>query len=50
MIHLKLEDSLSELVSITSRHIKVYLMHLDDVNAAKKLVSHIPNIEVVELN
>lgn len=35
MIHLKLEDSLSELVSFTSRHIKVYLMHLDDVNAAK---------------
>lgn len=50
MIHLKLDDSLSELVSFTSRHIKVYLMHLDDVNAAKNMIAHIPNIEIVKLN
>lgn len=52
-IHLKLEDALPELVKLTKmrkRGIKVYLMHLDDVEAAEKIIADIPNIEVVTLS
>ena len=47
MIHLKLEDALDDFVSFTQRGIKVYLMHLDDVAAAEKIVADYPDIEVV---
>ena len=47
MIHLKLEDALEDFKQIASRGIKVYLMHLDNVAAAKKIVADIPNIEIV---
>lgn len=49
-IHLKLEDALPELVKLTEKGIKVYLMHLDDVEAAEKIIADIPNIEVVALS
>lgn len=49
MIHLKLEDALDDLIACTHRDIKVYLMHLDDIEAAKKIVADIPNIDVVPL-
>lgn len=47
MIHLKLSDALDTFIDLTKKGIKVYLMHLDDVNAAEKIVSDYPNIEVV---
>lgn len=50
MIHLKLEDALDEFIELTTRGIKVYLMHLDDVSAAEKRVSIYSNINVVTLN
>lgn len=50
MIHLKLEDALDDFISFTKRGIKVYLMHLDDVSAAEKIVADIPGIEVVTLD
>lgn len=50
MIHLKLEDALNDFISFTERSIKVYLMHLDDVAAAEKIVADYPDIEVVTLD
>lgn len=49
-IHLKLEDALPELVKLAEHGTKVYLMHLDDVEAAEKIIADIPNIEVVTLS
>ena len=49
MIHLKLEDSLDNFLALNRKNIKVYLMHLDDVIAAKKIVANYPDIEVVEI-
>lgn len=46
-VHLKLEDILDDLISFTQWNIKVYLMHLDNIPAAEKIVADIPNIEVV---
>lgn len=46
-IHLKLEDALEQLVALTNRGVKVYLMHLDDIEAAEEIIKDIPNIEVV---
>ena len=50
MIHLKLEDALNDFISLTERGIKVFLMHLDDVAAAEKIVADYTNIKVVPLN
>ena len=50
MIHLKLEDALDNFITLTKSGVKVYLMHLDDVSAAEKIVSDIPNIEVVTVD
>lgn len=47
MIHLKLEDALDDLIALTHRYITVYLMHLDDVAAAEKIVADISNVNVV---
>lgn len=47
MIHLKLDDVLEELVSYANKGVKIYLMHLDDKNAANEIVNDIPNIEVI---
>lgn len=49
MIHLKLEDALDDFIALNKRDIKVYLMHLDDVTAAEKIVADYPDIEVVTL-
>jgi len=48
MIHLKLSDAMDDLISFTKRGIHVYLMHLDDVPAAEKIIAGIPGISVVE--
>lgn len=48
MIHLKLEDVLDNFLSLNKRNIKVYLMHLDNVAAAEKIITNYPGIEVVE--
>ena len=50
MIHLKLEDALDDFLKLNQRGIKVYLMHLDDVAAAEKIVADYPDIEVVTLD
>ncbi len=47
-IHLKLEDALEDFLTLNQNGIKVYLMHLDDVEAAKKIVANYPDINVVE--
>lgn len=49
MIHLKLEDVLNDFINFTKYDVKVYLMHLDDVPAAEKIIADIPNVEVVEV-
>lgn len=46
-IHLKLEDAITELCGYAQNNVKVYLIHLDEVEAAKKVVEKIPNIEVI---
>lgn len=50
MIHLKLEEVLEPLIFYSSMGIEVYLMHLDDVNAAKEIIKPYPNISVVEIS
>lgn len=50
MIHLKLEDALDDLISLTKRGIKVYLMHLDDISEAERIVANYPNINVVAID
>lgn len=47
MIHLKLEDVLDDLIALTKVGISVYLMHLDDVEAAEKIISGISGIKIV---
>lgn len=49
MVHLKLEDALDEFISLNKRGVKVYLMHLDDVSAAEKMIEKYPDIEIVKL-
>lgn len=49
-IHLKLEDALPDLIKLTEDNIKVYLMHLDDVDAAEKIIKDISGIEIVTLS
>lgn len=49
-IHLKLEEVLPQLIELTKKDIKVYLMHLDDVEAAEKMIANIPGIEIVTLS
>lgn len=48
-VHLKLEDALDDFISFTKRGIKVYLMHLDDIEAAEKMIRNISGIEVVKV-
>lgn len=50
MIHLKLEEALDDFEALNKRGVKVYLMHLDDVAAAEKIVADYPDIEVVTLD
>ena len=50
MIHLKLEEALEDFLALNRKGIKVYLMHLDDVAAAEKIVADYPDIEVVTLD
>ena len=50
MIHLKLEDALSDFIALTNKGVKVYLMHLDDVTKAEKMVADYSDINVVTLN
>lgn len=49
MIHLKLEDALDDFLELNKKGIKIYLMHLDNVAAAEKIVADYPDIEVVTL-
>lgn len=56
-IHLKLEDALPALINLTkdnedeeTKGMKIYLMHLDDVDAAEKIIKDIPGIEIVTLS
>lgn len=48
-VHLWFYDILPTLKELVSKGVKVYLMHLDDVEKAKELVKDIPGIEVVTL-
>ena len=49
MIHLKLEDALNDFISLNKKGVTIYLMHLDDVVAAEKIVADYPNINVVTI-
>lgn len=48
MIHLKLEDALDDFITLNKNGVKVYLMHLDDVSTAQKIVSNYLDINIVE--
>lgn len=47
MIHLKLEDALPKFLELNQSGVEVFLMHLDDANAAEKIVANYPKINVV---
>lgn len=47
MIHLKLADVLDDLIALTKVGISVYLMHLDDVEAAEEIIAGISGIKIV---
>ena len=49
-VHLKLEDALKNYMVLAKEGIKVYLMHLDDVAVAEKIIADIPGIEVVTVD
>lgn len=49
MVHLKLEDALDDFLTLNKKGVKVYLMHLDDVAAAERIVANYPDINVVTL-
>ena len=49
MIHLKLEDALKDFIFLSKIGIKVYLMHLDDIEAAEKIIADYPGIEIVSV-
>lgn len=46
-IHLKLENVLNDFIKLSQNGVKIFLMHLDDINAAEKIVAKYPNINVV---
>lgn len=46
-IHLKFEDVLDNFLALNELEIMIFLIHLDDVNIAKKLTSCYPGINVV---
>lgn len=48
-VHLWLPDMLPTLLDLTKKGVKVYLMHLDDIKKAEKIVKGIPGIEVVQI-
>lgn len=50
MIHLKLEDALDDFISLTQKGVEIYLMHLDDVAAAEKIVADYSDIQVVTVD
>jgi len=50
MIHLNLENVLNFFIALTKKGIKVYLMHLDDVDAVEKIVADYSDINVVTLD
>lgn len=45
--HLHIDNVIDKIVDLAERETQVYLIHLDDVETAKKLIAYIPNIEVV---
>ena len=47
MVHLKLSDILDDLYALTKNGTHVYLMHLDDVKAAEKLIAGKSGIKIV---
>lgn len=47
MIHLKLEDALSDFMRLGQKGTEVFLMHLDDAESAKELTADYPSINVV---
>ena len=49
-IHLKLEEVLPQLIELAQKDIKVYLMHLDDVEDAERMIADVPGIEIVKLS
>ena len=50
MVHLKLDCALPELIKLTKQGVKVYLMHLDDVESAEEIIKDIPNISIVSVD
>ena len=50
MVHLKLDCALPELIKLTKQGVKVYLMHLDDIESAEEIIKDIPNISIVSVD
>lgn len=49
-VHLSLECALDDFLALNKRNIQVYLMHLDNVEIAEKIVAPYPDINVVTLD
>ncbi len=47
MVHLKLEDALIDFIGLSKNGTEVFLMHLDDAEAAHMLIVDFPGINVV---
>ncbi len=47
MIHLKLEDALTDFIGLSEKGTEIFLMHLDDVDGASVITSGFPGINVV---
>lgn len=47
MIHLKLEDALTDFIGLSEKGTEIFLMHLDDVDGASVITAGFPGINVV---
>ena len=50
-IHIVLnEELIHEFIPLIQKNIKIYLMHLDSIKEAEKIVEEVPNVNVILLN
>lgn len=48
--HLHIDNAINRIVCLAENEVKVYLMHLDDIESAAQLIAYIPNIEIVPVD
>lgn len=44
--HLHIDNAIDRLVCLAESNVKVFLMHLDDVEMASKIIHYLPNVDV----